>query len=100
MTIMMGKSNDWFYAPGESGIELFKNGKAISGDITTQMIMWDAGTEVDQEPGIGSDQGPRQKAPNTGKAEDALVHKIQDGKTSSNAPAVMRITVTPAMPAM
>jgi hypothetical protein len=99
-TIMMGQSNDWFYAPGESGIELFKNGKAISGDITSQIVMWDAGTEVDQEPGIGSDQGPRQKAPNTGKAENGVVHKVQDGKVYSNAPAVMRITVTPVMPAM
>jgi hypothetical protein len=27
-----------------------------------------AGTEVDQEVGIGADQGPRQKAPNTGRA--------------------------------
>jgi hypothetical protein len=59
MTLMMGQSNDWFYSPAESGIELFKNGKAISGDITAQLMMWDAGTEVDQEPGIGSEQGPR-----------------------------------------
>jgi hypothetical protein len=68
MTLMMGQSNDWFYAPGEAGIELFKNGQAVSGDVTSQITMWNAGTEVDQEPGIGSEQGPRQKAPNTGKA--------------------------------
>ena len=100
MTIMMGQSNDWFYAPAESGIELFKDGRAISGDVASQLFMWDAGTEVDQEPGIGSDQGPRQKAPNTGKAENGVVHKIQDGKLYSQASSVMRITVTPAMPAM
>jgi hypothetical protein len=97
---MMGQSNDWFYAPAESGIELFKNGKAISGDISSQLMMWDTGTEVDQEPGIGSDQGPRQKGPNTGKAENGVVHKIQDGKLYSTASSVMRVTVTPAMPAM
>ena len=96
VTIMMGQSNDWFYAPAESGIELFKNGKAISGDITSQIMMWDAGTEVDQDPGIGSDQGPRQKGPNTGKAENAVVKKIQDGKTYSDATKVMRVTITPA----
>jgi len=100
MTIMMGQSNDWFYAPAESGIELFKDGRAISGDVASQLFMWDAGTEVDQEPGIGSDQGPRQKAPNTGKAENGVVHKIQDGKMYSQTSSVMRITVTPAMPAM
>lgn len=100
LTLMMGQSNDWFYAPNESGIELFKNGNTISGDITSQLVMWDAGTEVDQEPGIGADQGPRQKAPNTGKAENGVVRKIQDGKTYSNASKVMRVTITPAMPAM
>jgi len=96
MTLMMGQSNDWFYAPDESGIELFKDGKAINGDITSQIILWNAGTEVDQEPGIGSDQGPRQKASNTGKAENGVVQKVQDRKSYSQASSVMRITVKPA----
>lgn len=100
ITMMMGQSNDWFYAPDESGIELFKNGQAISGDITSQLMMWNAGTEVDQEPGIGSAQGPRQKAPNTGKAENGVVKILDDGKAYSKAPSVMRVTITPAMPAM
>jgi hypothetical protein len=96
LTTMMGQSNDWFYAPGESGIELFKNGKPISGDITVQMILWDAGTEIDQEPGIGSDQGPRQKTPNTGNAEKGVVRKIEDGKVYSKTSEVMRVTIMPA----
>lgn len=97
LTLMMGQSNDWFYAPAESGIELFKDGKAISGDITSQIILWDVGTEVDQEAGIGSDQGPRQKGPNTGKAENGVVKKVSDGKTYADAPSVMRVTIKPAM---
>jgi len=100
LTLMMGQSNDWFYAPAESGIELFHNGKAMSGDISAQVYLWDAGTEVDQEAGIGSDQGPRQKGPNTGKAESGVVRKVQDGKAYSNASSVLRVTITPAMPAM
>lgn len=100
ITIMMGQSNDWFYAPGESGIELFRNEQPIRGDITAQIVMWDAGTEVDQEPGIGSQQGPRQKGPNTGDRENGVVRKVQDGKSYSNAASVMRVTITPAMPAM
>jgi Spondin_N len=96
LTTMMGQSNDWFYGPAESGIELFKDGKPISGDITSQIILWDAGTEVDQEVGIGADQGPRQKAPNTGKAENGMVRKIQDGKAYSKASDVMRVTIMPA----
>ena len=97
LTLMMGQSNDWFYAPAEAGIELFKDGKPISGDITAQIMLWDAGTEVDQEPGIGSDQGPRQKAANTGKAENGVVKKVADGKGYVEAPSVMRVTIKPAM---
>ena len=96
MTLMMGQSNDWFYSPDEAGIELFKDGKAISGDITSQIMMWNAGTEVDQEPGIGSEQGPRQKRPNTGKAENGVVQKVQDGKSYSQPVSVMRVTIKPA----
>jgi hypothetical protein len=99
LTTMMGQSNDWFYAPAESGIDLFKNSKAISGNITSQIILWDAGTEVDQEPGIGSDQGPRQKAPNTGKAENGVVRNAKDvkyGHAFSKVASVIRITIKPA----
>jgi hypothetical protein len=100
LTIMMGQSNDWFYAPAESGVELFKGDQPIVGDITSQLIMWDAGTEVDQEAGIGSEQGPRQKAPNTGKAENGVVRKVRDGKPYSDPASVMRVTITPARPPM
>src|ERR1043165_2207020 len=47
MTMMNGQSNDWFCAPDESGIELFPNGKPLSGDVTSRFILFDAGTEVD-----------------------------------------------------
>lgn len=97
LTLMMGQSNDWFYAPAESGIELFKDGKAISGDITSQIVLWDVGTEVDQEAGIGADQGPRQKGPNTGKAENGVVKKVADGKSYADAPSVLRVTIKPVM---
>jgi len=99
LTTMMGQSNDWFYAPAESGIELFKNGNPVSGDITAQIILWDAGTEVNQEPGIGPDQGPRQKAPNTGEAENGVVRNAKDvkyGPAFSTVSSVMRVTIRPA----
>ena len=98
LTTMMGQSNDWFYAPAESGIALFKNGKPINGDVTAQIILWDVGTEVNQEPGIGSDQGPRQKAPNTGEAENGLVRNAKDvkyGSAYTKVSGVMRVTIRP-----
>ena len=99
ITTMMGQSNDWFYAPAESGIELFKNGKPVNADLTSQMILWDAGTEVNEEPGIGPNQGPRQKAPNTGETENGAVRNAKDVKYGSafmNVSKVMRVTIKPA----
>ena len=99
ITSMFGQSNDLFYAPNQSGIVLFKDGKPISGNITSQIILWDAGTEVHQEPGIGLDQAPRQKAPNTGKDENGMVQNIKnvkDGFTYPKTAGVMRVTITPA----
>jgi hypothetical protein len=93
---MFGQSNDWFYAPNESGITLFDgNGKPISGDVTSQIMLWNAGTEVDEEPGIGTNQGPRQKAPNTGVDENGVVQVVNDQAAYSHTDKVMRVTITP-----
>jgi hypothetical protein len=100
ITTMMGQSNDWFYAPTEPGIELFKNGKPVTGDITSQMLLWDAGTEVNEEPGIGPNQGPRQKAPNTGESENGVVRHAKDvkyGGAYTKVSSVMRVTIKSAM---
>lgn len=88
---MMVQSNDFFYAPSEAGIALFdQNGQAISGDVTDQVMLWDAGTEADQEPGLGSDQAPRQSAPNTGAADsNNTVRPAAD--TYGNLPAVSKV---------
>lgn len=93
---MFGQSNDWFYAPDGAGIALFDaNGKPISGDITSKVMLWNAGTEVDQEPGIGSQQGPRQKAPNTGAAENGVVQVVNDQAAYAQTSQVMRVTIIP-----
>ena len=43
---MSSISNDWLFAPRGVGINLFDNsGEAILGDITNQILLWDAGTE-------------------------------------------------------
>jgi hypothetical protein len=76
---MFVQSNDWFFAPDEDSIELFDaDGNPISGDITSQIYLWDAGTEVNQVPGEGSDQAPRQAGPNSGEAEGGLVSLVED----------------------
>ena len=96
MTQMFGQSNDWFYAPGSKGIALFDGkGNAISGDITDQFYLWDAGTEKDEEIGIGPNQGPRQKGLNTGEDEHGVVHRARDNRWAGNNKAYFRVTITP-----
>ena len=91
---MFGQSNDLFYAPKES-FELFDaSGNAITGDVTDKFFLWDAGTEVNQAPGIGTDQAPRQKEKNTGAAEGGVVGLVKDSFMYPNTKDVLRITVT------
>src|SRR5438876_2581230 len=96
MTQMFGQSNDWFYAPDANGIAIFDaKGNPVSGDVTDKMILWDAGTEVDEEVGIGRNQGPRQKGPNTGVDEHGVVSRVRDPRFAGKNPEIFRITITP-----
>jgi hypothetical protein len=91
---MYGQSNDLFYAPKEA-LDLFdKNGNPLNGDITGSLLLWDAGTEINQAPGIGDEQAPRQKMANTGKAENGVVGLVKDGFTYPSTEEVLRVTIT------
>jgi hypothetical protein len=92
---MFGQSNDWFYAPSHRGVELFKNGKAISGDMTAEFMLYDAGTEVNEEPGIGPNQAPRQSAPNTGPTEKGKTHLAKESTFFNKTGQLFRVTITP-----
>ena len=100
LAFMFGQSNDWFYAPGAKAIALFDaNGKAMSRDVTNELQLWDAGTEVNEEPGAGGHQAPRQPAPNTGTAEHKPIRLVSQlkGEFGDRAPRtaeVIRVTVS------
>ncbi|MGQ8337506.1 spondin domain-containing protein [Sunxiuqinia sp. A32] len=51
---MYGLSNDGFYAPDGGGISLYSGGSPVTGDITSQITLWDAGTQANQMPGPGN----------------------------------------------
>ena len=98
LATMFVPSNDFFYAPDEAGIALYDAGGApVSGDVTAQIRLWDAGTEANQEPGLGADQVQRQSAPNTGAVDpNRNVRAAPD--TFGNLPpvaGVLRVTITP-----
>ena len=93
---MFAQSNDLFYGPGFFGIPFFTFwGQPRSGDFTNRLYLWDAGTEVNQVPGIGPDQAPRQAAPNTGASERKRIWFVNDGYTYPDKHDVIKITITP-----
>lgn len=71
---MLVESNDVFLAPDGAGIPLFdEEGRPLPArDVTSLVRVWNAGTEIDQAPGLGPMQGHRQNAPGTGPAESSL----------------------------
>jgi hypothetical protein len=90
---MFVQSNDLFFSiGGESGIALWNNGVPLSGDITSHIMFWDAGTEVNEYPGAGLHQPPRI---NGGIAENGLVMEVSDGFSYPSVSDVIKVTITP-----
>lgn len=78
---MLGQSNDWFFAPKPEGIALYDDaGNPRSGNVTSEIFLFDAGSEIDQEPAVGDATGPRQPAPDFG-APDPIAMVRQLAKT-------------------
>jgi hypothetical protein len=76
---MFVPSNDLFYTlGGPTGISLFEGGDPIAGTVTDQIELWDAGTEINEEPGVGENQVQRQRGPGVGLVERDTVVPISD----------------------
>jgi len=91
---MFGQSNDLFYAPDAAGIALFDaKGNPTSDDVTEKLILWDAGTEVNEELGVGPNQAPRQKAANTGTDEHGRVRRATDVSLYGKNAELFRVTI-------
>ena len=68
--------------------------------MTPQIFLWDAGTEVNEEPGLGPNQGPRQMTPEAGVADHKAVAHVSDRFTYPRTAQVLRLTIAPAGEAM
>ncbi|HLA12600.1 MAG TPA: spondin domain-containing protein [Pyrinomonadaceae bacterium] len=96
MILMFGQSNDLFYAPDARGIVLFDSkGRPFEGEVTEQLILWDAGTEVNEEEGVGPNQAPRQMGPNTGAAENSVVKRARSVRFYGKNGELFRVSITP-----
>lgn len=71
---MVRASNDVFLAPSVEGIPLFDAGghPLPERDVSDRLLSWNAGTEIDQAPGLGPFQPAHQPAPNRGPAEGVI----------------------------
>lgn len=84
LATMFVQSNDLFYAFPPEGLALYDaSGNAVTGDVTDQLFLYDAGTEVNGEPGFGPNQKLAQDpmAIDVGDDENGVVMLIEDGGT-------------------
>jgi hypothetical protein len=89
---MLVHSNDLFYSPSSMGLALFNGDAPISGDITTSIMLYDAGTEINELPGVGLHQPARL---NGGEDENGNVRTVNDGFTYPSVTDAVKITITP-----
>lgn len=98
---MFVQSNDFFYAFGDEGLSLFQNSKPVSGDVTSELVLYDAGTEGDTPPGTGEFQKPVQEPRATNFGPDDSVKDIlpaMEKHPDFNIPPaseVIKVTVSP-----
>lgn len=94
---MLAATDDVFFAPQATGIALFDaSGTPLSGDISDQISLWDAGTEGNEEPGIGPNTVTNQSAPNTGTAGEGkvqLLSAVNDGFSYPAASSVLKVSI-------
>lgn len=91
---MFVKSNDLFFSPGETGIQLFSDTTIEEdGEVTYYIKLWDAGTEVNEYPGVGEFQ-PLIGGPDTGEDEEGVVMMVDDHYTYPKVNETIKVTIT------
>ena len=92
LALMIGQSNDGLIANGPDGIALFNaEGRPVTGDLTGQLFAWDAGTEVNEEPGLGRNQGVRQGAAHAGDPERRPIRAMSEAEFGTLWPPVSKM---------
>lgn len=95
LATMFIQSNDWFYAFKPTGLPLFQDGIPVDGDITSQVFLYDAGTEEDGYPGAGLFQVIRQPSLNSGPNDSANIVTLVNPASHDNVqPTASVIMVT------
>jgi hypothetical protein len=98
---MFVQSNDWFYSFNNGGLDLFNGSTPVTGDVTSSLVLYDAGTEADEPLGLGTTQKPDQDplAINVGPDDPVNMIKVASTKhpgfviPATNS--VIKVTITP-----
>ena len=93
LATMLVQTNDLFYAFGANGVALFSGGNPVEGDLTSQLQLWDAGTEINEFPGAGPNQAPRQSGPDTGADENGVVMPVNDSFSYPVVNNVIKVSI-------
>lgn len=94
LVTMIAQTNDLIVSADWRWIELFDGEwNAINWDMSYNFMIWDAGTEINQEPGKWSNQAPRQWGSNIWPDENWVVDQVNDGFEYPNAWEMLRVTV-------
>ncbi|MBN1205890.1 MAG: spondin domain-containing protein [Myxococcaceae bacterium] len=93
---MFGMSNDWFFGTEPEGIFLFDEaGQPLTGDFSSRLQLYDAGTEQSEELGIGPNTGPQQGAANTGLVDnDTKVRKVPTSEYATPVTTHLKLTIS------
>lgn len=89
---MFGESNDLFFAPSDMGIQLWSGNVPAFGDVTSQVKIWDDGTEVNEYPGAGNHQPARGPG---GMVESENIMVVNDGFIYPTIHSLIKVTITP-----
>lgn len=97
---MLANSNDWFFAPGQNGLPLFTDaGDPVTGDITGEVRLYDAGTEEEDPATIATvPDGGTAGSPdddNTVRSQESDVSRFLRAELSyTNGTFTLRLTRT------
>lgn len=86
LATMFVQSNDWIFATPVDGLALAD----LDGDITDQLLVVDPGTEIDERPGFGPNQAPRQSGPDVGADDPDDTVRLVEGRSAER---YVRVTV-------
>lgn len=99
LAMMIGQTNDVFVGTRPQGVPLLDNlgmlrpAIDVQADIMNLLAVWDAGTEANEAPGVGSNQAPRQAAANTGPVDPNNQVRLYADSTNDFAHLADKVSV-------